>query len=92
MPKNDVSRITIDISTISHKKLKAMAAMQGKSMRQVVSDLIDEKVSKKSKSEEDCLYDHTPNKETIKAIENSQKGKNLVRAKDSKDLFKKLGI
>ena len=33
-----------------------------------------------------------PNKKTLKAIENIEKGKDLTKAKDIKDLFKKLEI
>ena len=39
-----------------------------------------------------CSLDHTPNAETIKAIEDAQKGIGLRYAKDAKDLFKQLGI
>jgi antitoxin component of RelBE/YafQ-DinJ toxin-antitoxin module len=35
---------------------------------------------------------YVPNKETRQSIENIEKGKNIVRAKDIKDLFRKLGI
>ena len=34
----------------------------------------------------------TPNTETIKTIEETQKGENLVVCKDANDLFDKLGI
>ena len=33
-----------------------------------------------------------PNKATLKAFEETDKGKNLVRYKNAKDMFKKLGI
>lgn len=80
--KGDLSRITIDISKSDHKKLKAIAAIQGKSMREIVIQSI-EKYFKTA---------NVPNDETRKSIENIEKGKNLVRAKDAEDLFKKLGI
>jgi len=34
----------------------------------------------------------TPDKKTLEAIANIEKGKNLIEAKDAEDLFKKLGI
>jgi 2-methylcitrate dehydratase PrpD len=91
-PKNELSRITIDLPTDFHKKLKALAAMQGKSMRKIVVDLIDEQLSTKREKMDECPYGHEPNKKTIKALKNVQNRKNLVKAKDSKDLFKKLGL
>lgn len=33
-----------------------------------------------------------PNKETRKAMEDTDKGKGIVRCKDTKDMFEKLGI
>jgi ribosomal 50S subunit-associated protein YjgA (DUF615 family) len=80
--KKDVSRITIDIPMADHKRLKAMAAMLGKSMREIVVASIEEHLHKVK----------IPNKKTLAAIANIEQGKNLVKAKDAEDLFKKLGI
>ncbi len=80
--KNDLSRITIDIPKESHKKLKAMAAILGKSMREIVIESI----------EKNLLNTKNPNKKTLQAIKNVEKKKGLVKAKDASDLFKKLGI
>ena len=78
--KNTLSRITIDIPKVDHKRLKTMAAILGKSMREVVTELIQEKLKK------------TPNKKTLAAIKKVEKGKDLKKAKNATDLFKKLGI
>lgn len=48
MAKN-LSRMTIDIPEEVHKKLKAMAAVQGKSMRQLVMESINERLTLTSK-------------------------------------------
>lgn len=80
--KSNLSRITIDIPSESHKRLKALAAVLGKSMREIVLESIEK-------------YVHTtnsPNKETLKAIKNVEMGKDLASAENAKDLFKKLGI
>lgn len=80
--KNELSRITVDIPKIDHKKLKAMAALMSKSMRELVVASIEEYLSSAKH----------PNKKTLKAIEDAEKGKGLRESKDAKDLFKKLGI
>lgn len=78
--KSEYSRITVDIPKVDHKKLKAMAAIRGTSMRKIIIESIE-------------LYsENFPNEETIKAIREAEDEKNLVRAKDIKDFFKKLGI
>jgi ribosomal 50S subunit-associated protein YjgA (DUF615 family) len=81
MSKN-MSRITIDIPTIDHKKLKALAALQGRSMREIVIESIEEHLSNVKGL----------NKETLKALANIEKGRDLIEAKDAEDLFRKLGI
>ncbi|HML19034.1 MAG TPA: hypothetical protein PKD74_00470 [Candidatus Dependentiae bacterium] len=80
--RTDVSRMTIDIPKKSHKQLKALAVVLGKSMREIVIESI-----------EDYLHSvKLPNKETLKAIEAVENGTDLVKAKNLEDLFKKLGI
>lgn len=81
-PKTELSRITIDIPTKDHKRLKAMAALLGKSMRELVIISIEEHLHKVD----------IPNKKTLKAMKDIAQGKDLVKAKDAQDLFKKLGI
>lgn len=76
---------------IDHKKLKAIAAVTGKSMREMVLEFIDHGLAHYQEQKE-CLYNHTPNKDTIQAIKNSKKKENLIKAKNAKDLFKKLGL
>lgn len=79
---SNLFRITIDIPDEDHKRLKALAAVLGKSMREIVSDWIHGN-----------LYsENTPNAETMKAIDSVEKGNGLIEAKDAQDLFRKLGI
>ncbi len=80
--KKELSRITIDIPVADHKRLKALAAILGKSMRDIVMDAIAEYLSKVK----------IPNKKTLQAIVDMEEGKNLIHAEDAQDLFKKLGI
>jgi antitoxin component of RelBE/YafQ-DinJ toxin-antitoxin module len=80
--KNEVSRMTIDIPSKSHKQLKAVSVILGKSMREMVIESIDD-------------YLHSvklPNKKTLKAIKDCEEGADCFEAKDFQDLFKKLGI
>lgn len=80
--KNELSRITIDIPKVDHKRLKAMAAVLGTSMQTIVRDLIEQ-----------CLNSsHQPNKVTKKAIKGVKAGKGLIASGSLEDLFKKLGI
>jgi ribosomal 50S subunit-associated protein YjgA (DUF615 family) len=80
--KRELSRITIDIPVADHKRLKALAAVLGKSMRDIVITSIEEHLHKVK----------IPNKKTLRAIANIEDGNDLVQAKDAEDLFKKLGI
>lgn len=84
--KNELSRLTADIPKACHLKLKSIALVTGKSMRDVLVDAIEA-------IDIECLAsNHVPNAETLKAMENIEAGKGLVEIDDLKDLFKKLGI
>ena len=85
MKNTEVSRITIDIPKTIHKKFKAFAAASGKSMKEMVVEYIEDQI-------ETCSLSHTPNEETLKSMENIEKGKNLVESKDLEDFLKKLGL
>jgi len=80
--RNTLSRITIDIPREDHKRLKSLAAILGKSMREIVIESIEERL----------LSANFPNEETLKAIKNVEQKKGMLKAKDAGDLFKKLGI
>ena len=80
--KDHMSRMTIDVPEEDHKRLKALAAVMGKSMREIISGWIHEH-----------LYStNTPNPETLEAIRQIERGENLIEANNMEDLFKKLGI
>lgn len=82
MSHSKMCRMTIDVPAEDHTRLKALAAVLGMSMRELILGWMQEH-----------LYSsNSPNKETLNAIENIEKGKNLVEAKDAEDLFRKLGI
>ena len=80
--KAGISRMTIDISAEDHRRLKALAAVLGKSMREIVADWIHGNLYSKN----------TPNARTLKAIDSIEKGKDLIEAENAEDLFRKLGI
>lgn len=83
--KNELSRVTIDMPKAMHKRLKTQAALQGKSMRKIILDLLELTEACRASS-------HIPNKGTRKAIKDAEKKSNLVEVKDMQELFKKLGI
>lgn len=80
--KSHLSRMTIDVPEEDHRRLKALAAVLGKSMREIIIEWIHEH-----------LYSvNTPNTETLEAIRQIEHGENLVESDNVDDLFKKLGI
>ena len=82
--KAELSRITIDIPRVNHRKLKALAALHEKSMREIIIELIEEHL--------ECSKSHCPNKTTQSVLKNIDKRKNLLETKNITDLFKKLGM
>jgi len=80
------TRVTVDIPTADHKKLKLLAAYHGKSMREIFVSIIERGLEEY----EECQYSHEPNEVTKNAIENIEKGKGLSSAGSVEELFKKL--
>lgn len=82
------TRVTIDIPTTDHKKLKMIAAFHGKSMREIFVELIEQGLERYN---QECPYNHEPNETTKKALANIKKRKGLNKASSVEELFKKLG-
>ncbi len=84
VPRNNISRIIIEIPKEQHRKLKSRAAILGKSMREVIMEALE--------AYDECLKsEHIPNKETIKSLKNIEKRKNLTEI-SLEEFSKKLGI
>ncbi|MDX8430244.1 MAG: hypothetical protein SNF33_00305 (plasmid) [Candidatus Algichlamydia australiensis] len=80
--KSSLSRMTIDLPAEDHKRLKTLAAILGKTMRELVAEWIHGN-----------LYtENSPNATTMKAIENVENETNLVECENEKDFFDKLGL
>jgi hypothetical protein len=76
------SRMTIDMPFEEHKKLKAMAAFMGVSLKDLVLNCL----------RDNLLSNIEPNDETLKAFRETDERKGLVRCKDFNDFIDKLGL
>lgn len=65
--KRDLSRITIDISKEDHKRLKAISAVLGKSMRIVVIEALEE-----------YLYKTNSSSDALSAVKDIEKDKKFL--------------
>ena len=74
------ARLTIDLPKTEHRRLKMAASMIGTSMKDLVLMSVEEFMHRK------------PNKVTIKAIKQSETGKNLKKFENLDALFEDLGI
>lgn len=81
------TRVTIDIPTADHKRLKMLAAYHGKSMREIFVELIERGLEEYKV----CSEDHTPNEVTKKALADVEKKKGLEKFNTIEELFEKLG-
>ncbi len=80
--KKHISRMTIDMDKEDHRRLKALAAVLGKSMRKIILEWMHAQ-----------LYSsNTPNAETLEAIKQIEDGEDLIESDNINDLFNKLGI
>lgn len=80
------TRITVDIPTVGHKKLKMLATFHGKSMREIFIELIEHGLE----HYQECSENHEPNEVTKKVLKDVKAKEGLKKAKTVEELFKKL--
>ena len=74
-------RMSIDVPLKDHKRIKILAAAEEASIREFVIECIHERIYPQK----------TPNKKTLKAMEEAKKGR-TKKAKNFDDLCKQMGI
>lgn len=76
------ARMTIDMPLEEHKRLKAMAAFMGVTLKNLVLNCLRDHL----------LSDNEPNDETLKAFKETDEGIGLVQCKDFNDFVNKLRL
>lgn len=84
MRNTEKTRISIEMPKIEHKKLKALAAFEGVSLKELFLDCIRERYFETHEKKE-------PNNETLKVIKETEENKNLIYCDDFDDFKRKLG-
>ncbi len=76
------TRLSVDMNPNEHRKLKILAEANGMTLKEFILTLL-----------EPVLYPNKkPNKETQKAIDNIEKGKNLRSFESVEHMWKELGL
>lgn len=78
----DHTRFTFDLPTVDHKRLKALAALAGISLKDLILTCL----------KENLLSENIPNEETIRVFKETDEGKNLIHFKNADDLIDKLRL
>lgn len=82
----ELTRLTLDIPTSEHRKLKSIAALTGKSMKDILLEAFEY-------INIECMTsNHQPNNDTIKVLQEIEKLENLVNEKQTEIINKKLGL
>ena len=76
------TRVTVDFPQEEHKRLKAVAALMGMSIKDYIILCVEEKIFSKN----------IPNKKTKKIFEETDQGKNLTACENVDDMIEKLGL
>jgi len=78
----DRTRLTFELPVVDHKKLKAIAALAGVSLKDLILTCL----------KDNLLSENIPNEETIRVFKDTDSGKNLTHYKNAEDLIDKLGL
>ncbi len=76
-------RLAIECTPLERRRMKMWAASEDKTLNEFVLESVRMRLKK-------CPRSHTPNAETIKALEDVEKGENLVEFESVEDFFKSL--
>lgn len=76
------TRLILELPTIDHKKLKALAALAGISLKDLILSCLQEHL----------LSGNLPNEETIRVFKATDARKNLIHYENMDDLMEKLGL
>jgi antitoxin component of RelBE/YafQ-DinJ toxin-antitoxin module len=79
---SNTTRVTVDFPNEEHKRLKAVAALMGMSIKDYIILCVEEKIFSKN----------IPNKKTKKVFEETDRGKNLTACENVDDMIEKLGL
>jgi hypothetical protein len=80
--QHDFTRMTIEMPEQEHKKLKAMAAFLGISLKDLVLNCLRDNLLSKNK----------PNAKTLKAFKETEARSGLTECEDFNDFIDKLGL
>lgn len=80
--RQDYTRLTFELLAVDHKKLKAIAALAGISLKDLILTCL----------KENLLSENVPNEETIKVFKETDERKNLIHYKNADELIDKLGF
>jgi hypothetical protein len=84
--RKDLSRLTSDIPKDYHLKIKSIALLTGKTIREVLMDAIDA-------IDIECITStHVPNKETRKVLDEIKEGKNTLNTNEADKVTKKFKL
>lgn len=78
----DHTRLTFELPAVDHKKLKAIAALAGVSLKDLILECL----------RDNLLSGNVPNEETIRVFKETDQRENLVHYKNADDLIDKLGL
>lgn len=76
------TRLSVDMNSKDHRKLKILANANGMTLREFVLTLLDPLLHPNKK----------PNKATLKAMENAEKGVGLKTYESIEDMWEELGL
>lgn len=88
--KNDITRMTVELPTDLHRKAKSLAALHGKSIRELIISGLDRQLEEMGQSE--CPYKNCgiPNAETRKVLDEVMRGECLIKCNSLDEFFKKV--
>jgi len=83
IPRRKV-RLAIECSPMERRHMKMLAASEDKTLNEFILESVRMRLKR-------CPRSHTPNAETVKALQDAERGEDLIEFDSIEDFFKSLG-
>jgi plasmid stability protein len=88
--KNEITRMTVELPKELHRKAKALAALHGKSVRELIISGLNQQIEEISQDQPKSHKGRKPNAETRKVLDEIIKGEGRIQCDSLDEFFKRV--
>lgn len=88
--KHEITRMTVELPKDLHRKAKALAALHGKSIKELIISGLNRQIEEISQDQPKSRKKNAPNSETRKVLDEIIRGEGLIQCDSLDEFFKRV--